>query len=43
MIVDAYERVRNTAERYKVNWRTAAQIVAISRLEMVYRERGIFP
>ncbi len=43
MIVDAYERVRNTAEKYKVNWRTAAQIVAISRLEMVYRERGIFP
>ncbi len=43
MIVDAYERVRNTAERHRVNWRTAAQIVAISRLEMVYRERGIFP
>lgn len=43
MIVDAYERVRDTAEKYKVDWRTAAQIVAISRLEMVYKERGIFP
>jgi glutamate dehydrogenase (NAD(P)+) len=43
MIVDAYERVRDTAEKFKVDWRTAAQIVAISRLEMVYRERGIFP
>ena len=43
MIVDAYERVRDTAEEFKVDWRTAAQIVAVSRLEMVYKERGIFP
>jgi glutamate dehydrogenase (NAD(P)+) len=43
VIVDAYERVRDTAEKYKVDWRTAAQIVAISRLEVVYKERGIFP
>lgn len=43
MIVDAYERVRDTAEKFKVDWRTAAQIVAISRLEIVYKERGIFP
>ena len=43
MIVDAYERVRDTAEKYKVDWRTAAHIVAISRLETVYKERGIFP
>jgi glutamate dehydrogenase (NAD(P)+) len=43
MIVDAYERVRDTAEKYKVDWRTAAHIVAISRLEIVYKERGIFP
>ncbi len=43
MIVDAYERVRDTAERFKVDLRTAAQIVALSRLEMVYKERGIFP
>jgi len=43
IIIGAYERVRNAAEKYKVDWRTAAQIVAISRLEMVYKERGIFP
>ncbi|NIM58311.1 MAG: glutamate dehydrogenase [Candidatus Aminicenantes bacterium] len=43
MIVDAYERVRDTAEKFKVDWRTAAHIVAISRLETVYKERGIFP
>ena len=43
MIVDAYERVRDTAEKFKVDWRTAAHIVAISRLELVYKERGIFP
>jgi len=43
MIVDAYERVRDTAEEFKVDWRTAAQILAVSRLEMVYKERGIFP
>ena len=42
-IVNAYERVRNAAEKYKVDWRTAAQIVAMYRLEMVYKERGIYP
>lgn len=43
IIVDAYERVRDAAERYKVDWRTAAQIIAVARLETLYRERGIFP
>lgn len=43
MIADAYERVRDTAEKFRVDWRTAAHIVAISRLEIVYKERGIFP
>ncbi len=43
MIIDAYERVRDMAEKFKVDWRTAAHIVAISRLEKVYKERGIFP
>lgn len=42
-IIDAYERVRDTAEKFKVDWRKAAYIVAVSRLEMVYKERGIFP
>jgi glutamate dehydrogenase (NAD(P)+) len=42
-ILAAYERVREAAEKYKVDWRTAAHIVALARLEMVYKERGIFP
>ncbi|UCC41888.1 MAG: Glu/Leu/Phe/Val dehydrogenase [Candidatus Aminicenantes bacterium] len=42
-IIDAYERVHDTADKFRVNWRTAAYIAAISRLEMVYKERGIFP
>jgi len=35
--------IGDAAEKYKVEWRTAAQIVALYRLEMVYKERGIFP
>lgn len=42
-IVAAYERVRETADHYKTDWRTAAYIVALTRLEHVYKERGIFP
>jgi glutamate dehydrogenase (NAD(P)+) len=42
-IVSAYEKVRDTARGFNTNWRTAAYIVALSRLERVYRERGIFP
>jgi len=42
-IVAAYERVREAAEKYRVDWRTAAQIVALARLEKVYKERGIYP
>jgi len=43
IIISAYDRVRTTSEKYKVDMRTSAQIVAVSRLEMVYKERGIFP
>jgi glutamate dehydrogenase (NAD(P)+) len=42
-ITNAYARVRETAKKYKTDWRTAAYIVALSRLETVYKERGIFP
>ncbi|MBD3285896.1 glutamate dehydrogenase [candidate division WOR-3 bacterium] len=42
-LVAGYERVRTTAAEYKVDWRTAAYIVALTRLETVYKERGIFP
>ncbi len=42
-VVTAYRRVSRTADRYNVDWRTASYIVALSRLERVFRERGIFP
>ena len=43
IIVGAYRRVRDTVEKYDTDWRTAAYIVALTRLEKVYKERGIFP
>ncbi len=42
-IVGAYHRVRDAVERYDCSWRTGAYIVALARLEQVYKERGIFP
>jgi glutamate dehydrogenase (NAD(P)+) len=42
-MVSGYERVREAAQAYKTDWRTAAYILALSRLEKVYKERGIFP
>ncbi len=42
-ILGAYERVRDLAASSAVDWRTAAYMLALSRLETVYRERGIFP
>jgi len=42
-IVKAYREMLRTADQYKVDWRTAAYMVAISRIETVYKERGIFP
>lgn len=42
-ILHAYDRVKATSEELKVDWRTAAYVVALRRLEMVYKERGIFP
>lgn len=43
LIVGAYRKVRDTAQTFKTDWRTAAYIVALRRLETVYKERGIFP
>jgi glutamate dehydrogenase (NAD(P)+) len=42
-ILGAYQRVNNKVKEFHTDWRTAAYIVALSRLERVYRERGIFP
>ncbi len=43
-MVSAYERVRDMRRQYgDIDWRTAAYMVALRRLERVYRDRGIFP
>jgi glutamate dehydrogenase (NAD(P)+) len=42
-ILGAYCRVRDTVHNHDTDWRTAAYIVALGRLERVYKERGIFP
>ena len=42
-ISTAYQRVRDTAASYNIDWRTAAYIVALSALEKAYQKRGIFP
>lgn len=39
----AFEKVVTTGDEFKVNWRDAAYIVALRRLEKTYKERGIFP
>ena len=39
----AFTKTVTTAEEFKVNWRDAAYIVALRRLEKTYKERGIFP
>lgn len=43
IMMRAYRRVKQTAEEYETDWRTAAYIVALTRLGKVYKERGIFP
>lgn len=42
-IEEAFGKVVATSEQYKTDWRTAAYIVALTRIEMAYKQRGIFP
>jgi len=42
-VLGAYRRVRDAVRKHDTDWRTAAYIVALGRLERVYMERGIFP
>ena len=42
-MVSGYQSVRAAVRQFNTDWRTAAYIIALSRLEKVYRERGIFP
>ena len=43
ILMAAYGRVKDSATEYETDWRTAAYIVALKRLEITFRERGIFP
>ncbi len=40
---DAYDRITEVSKIYNVSSRTAAYIVALKRLELTYKERGVFP
>lgn len=42
-IVGAFLRVRDRARVLDTDWRTAAYVLALGRLERVYKDRGIFP
>lgn len=42
-IVDAFKRVHQSAVKHNTDWRTAAYIEAITRIEQAYVQRGIFP
>ncbi len=42
-LMDAFQRMQDSAERLDTDWRTAAHALAITALERVYKERGIFP
>lgn len=42
-ILSAYDRVKAAAAQHETDWRIAAYIVALTRLQRVYKDRGIFP
>jgi glutamate dehydrogenase (NAD(P)+) len=40
---EAFAKVVNASVQYKTDWRTAAYVVALTRIETAYKQRGIFP
>lgn len=42
-LTENYKKVQNIVNEKQVDWRTAAYILAISRIETAYIQRGIFP
>lgn len=42
-LINSFGKVVVAADEFKVDLRTAAYIVAIRRIELTYRERGVFP
>jgi glutamate dehydrogenase (NAD(P)+) len=43
IITDAFRRVNDKVEEFDTDWRTAARIEALTRLQRIYKRRGIFP
>ncbi len=42
-LVKSFNQVVACADKYKTDWRTAAYIEAIHRIDIAYKQRGIFP
>lgn len=42
-VTQVFKNVEGEVKRRKTDWRTAAYIIAISRIELAYEQRGIFP
>lgn len=42
-LINSFGKVVAAADEFKVDLRTAAYIVAIRRIELTYRDRGVFP
>ena len=40
---EAFNKVMTSSVQYKTDWRTAAYVVALTRIELAYKQRGIFP
>ncbi|MDN6280377.1 MAG: Glu/Leu/Phe/Val dehydrogenase [Psychroflexus sp.] len=42
-LVESFKKVEASVEENKTDWRTAAYVIAIKRIEEAYTQRGIFP
>lgn len=42
-VLNSFKKVIEASEEYKTDFRTAAYIVAIKRIELTYNQRGVFP
>lgn len=42
-LTENFKKVEGVASEGPIDWRTAAYILAISRIEIAYKQRGIFP
>jgi glutamate dehydrogenase (NAD(P)+) len=42
-LIKSFNQVVACANKYKTDWRTAAYIEAIHRIDIAYKQRGIFP